>query len=126
MKLTFERTGTCSWGMGNSCDEVGSFFVIDPDMTSIMDCGPIWKHHGMFRISNDETPHPGPLHQGKDYLFIPEQAYPLIGLMVTDIKKLEEKKRNILRARKQSESEEKNRQLEKIKSFIDISLPIEM
>ena len=127
MKFSFERTGTYSWAMGNSCTEDGSFFVIDPGVSSVLDCIPIWRNYGMCYISAGDRGVVGYLSKSnKDYLFVPEQAYPLIDLMTKDIQKLDDKRQSIFKTQDKNKSAEKLKQLEKIKSFIDITSPIEV
>jgi hypothetical protein len=46
--------------------------------------------------------------------------------MIDDIRKLNNDRKAIFNAQKEIETKEKEKRLEKIKSFIDISIPIEV
>ena len=123
MKFTFEETGNYSRRMGNSCDESGSFFLIEEGPISI-DYVDIFRYYGMCHIHKKGIDQYG--IKSRDILFVPEQTYPLIDLMIDDIRKLNNDRKAIFNAQKEIETKEKEKRLEKIKSFIDISVPIEV
>ena len=123
MKFIFEETGNYSRRMGNSCDESGSFFLIEEGQIAI-DYMNIFRYYGMSHIHKKGIEHYG--IKSRDILFVPEQAYPLIDLMINDIRKLDKDRKAIFNAQKEIETKEKEKRLEKIKSFIDISIPIEV